>query len=172
MALFAIYRLSLVYMLNDLFHTVCYTIVSILALTTGNSVYLISTKAHGGCDLSAEDAYFSMALSITFAFVGSPCCPTLDFVIALWIIITFYTLLTLLFCIVAYYMYLGCLVFMFCLFCKDGCSFLHLFFISVRPIRIYHNKLDATFCILSNILKVDYCLLACLLLSRTSKDPG
>jgi hypothetical protein len=36
----------------------------------------------------------------TFAFVGGPCCPTLDFVIALWIMITVYTLLTSLFCIV------------------------------------------------------------------------
>jgi hypothetical protein len=29
-----------------------------------------------------------------FAFVGGPCCPTLDFVITCWIMITFYTLLT------------------------------------------------------------------------------
>jgi hypothetical protein len=31
-------------MLNDLSHTICYTVISILALTTGNRVYLISTK--------------------------------------------------------------------------------------------------------------------------------
>jgi hypothetical protein len=37
------YKLSLAYMLNDLFQTICYTVVSILALTTGNPVYLIST---------------------------------------------------------------------------------------------------------------------------------
>jgi hypothetical protein len=35
----------------------------------------------------------------TFAFVGGSCCPTLDFVIAFWITIAFYTLLTSLFCI-------------------------------------------------------------------------
>jgi hypothetical protein len=65
-------------MLNDLFHTLCYTVVSILALSTGNPVYLISTKVHGGCDRSAEDAYSSMAPDLTFAFVGGPCCLTLD----------------------------------------------------------------------------------------------
>jgi hypothetical protein len=72
--------------------------VSILALTTGNPVYLISTKAHGGCDRSAEDAYSSMALDPTFAFVGGPCCFKLNFLFALWIMITFYTLLTPIFC--------------------------------------------------------------------------
>jgi hypothetical protein len=71
----------------------------ILALTTGNPVYLISTKAHGRCDRSAEDAYASAAPDPTFACVGGPCCPALDFVIAFWIMITFYTLLTSLFCI-------------------------------------------------------------------------
>jgi hypothetical protein len=35
----------------------------------------------------------------TFAFVGGPCCPTLYFVIAFWITIALYTLLTLIFCI-------------------------------------------------------------------------
>jgi hypothetical protein len=35
----------------------------------------------------------------TFAFVGGPCCPTLDFVIAFWTMVSFYTLLTSLFCI-------------------------------------------------------------------------
>jgi hypothetical protein len=38
------YKLSLAHMLNYLFHTICYTVISILALTTGNPVYLISTK--------------------------------------------------------------------------------------------------------------------------------
>jgi hypothetical protein len=71
----------------------------ILALTTGNPVHLISTKAHGGCDRSAEDAYSSMAPDPNFAFVGGLCCLTLDFVFAIWILITFYTLLTSLFCI-------------------------------------------------------------------------
>jgi hypothetical protein len=36
----------------------------------------------------------------TFAFVGDPCCPTFNFVIAIWIMITFYSLLTSLFCII------------------------------------------------------------------------
>jgi hypothetical protein len=35
-----------------------------------------------------------------FAFVGGPCCLTPDFVFTFWIMITFYTLLTSLFCIV------------------------------------------------------------------------
>jgi hypothetical protein len=54
--------------------------------------------AHDGCDPSAEDAYFSEAPDPTFTFVGGPCCPTLDFVIAFWFTIAFYTLLTSLFC--------------------------------------------------------------------------
>jgi hypothetical protein len=53
---------------------------------------------HGGCDWSAGDAH-SAAPDPTFAFVGGPCCPTLDFVIAFRIMIAFYTLLTSLFCI-------------------------------------------------------------------------
>jgi hypothetical protein len=44
-------------------------------------------------------AVFSSSADPTFAFVGGPCCPTLDFVIAFWTMVTFYTLLTLLFCI-------------------------------------------------------------------------
>jgi hypothetical protein len=51
------------------------------------------------CERSAEDAYPSEAPDPTFAFVGGLCCPTLDFVIAFWIMITFYTLLTSLICI-------------------------------------------------------------------------
>jgi hypothetical protein len=43
-------------------------------------------------------AYSSKAPDPTFAFVRGPCCPTLDFVIAFWTIISFYTLLTSLFC--------------------------------------------------------------------------
>jgi hypothetical protein len=39
------YKLSLAHMLNDLFHALCLTVVSMLALTTGNPVYLISTLA-------------------------------------------------------------------------------------------------------------------------------
>jgi hypothetical protein len=74
-------------------------VISILTLTTGNSVYLIRLRAHGGCDRSAEDAYSSVEPDPTFAFVGGPCFPTLEFVIVFWIMITFYTLLTSLFCI-------------------------------------------------------------------------
>jgi hypothetical protein len=50
-------------------------------------------------DGSAEDAYSSMVPDPTFGFVGGPRCSTLDFVIviAFWIMITFYTLLTSLF---------------------------------------------------------------------------
>ena len=47
----------------------------------------IWSRAHGGCDRSAEDAYSSMAPDPTFAFVGGQWCPTLDFVIAFWIMI-------------------------------------------------------------------------------------
>jgi hypothetical protein len=50
--------------------------------------------AYGRCDWSAEDAYSSMTYDPTFAFLGSPCCSALDFVFALWITITFYTVLT------------------------------------------------------------------------------
>jgi hypothetical protein len=39
----------------------------------------------------------SAAPDPTFVFVGGPSCPTLDFVIAFWITIAFYTLLTSLF---------------------------------------------------------------------------
>jgi hypothetical protein len=56
--------------------------------------------SYGGCDRSTEDAYSSSAPDPTLAFVGGLCYPTLDFVIAFWIIIAFYTLLTSLFCIV------------------------------------------------------------------------
>jgi hypothetical protein len=56
-------------------------------------------RAHGGCDRSAEDAYSSQAPDPTFAFVGGPCWPTLDFVTASWIMIIFYTMLISLFCI-------------------------------------------------------------------------
>jgi hypothetical protein len=50
--------------------------------------------AHGGRDRLAEDAYFSMTPDPTFAFVGVYCCRTLDFVSAVWIMITFDTLST------------------------------------------------------------------------------
>jgi hypothetical protein len=47
-------------------------------------------RAHGECDYSAEDTYSSVAPDPTFAFVEGPCCPSLDFVISFWIMITFY----------------------------------------------------------------------------------
>jgi hypothetical protein len=56
-------------------------------------------RAHGGCDRSAEDAHSSLAPDPTFAFVGVPYCPTLDFVIVFWTMVTFYALLTSLFSI-------------------------------------------------------------------------
>jgi hypothetical protein len=56
-------------------------------------------RAHGWCHQSSEDAYFSAAPDPTFAFVGVPCCPALDFVFAFWIMITFYTMLMSLFCV-------------------------------------------------------------------------
>jgi hypothetical protein len=43
-------------MLNDLFHTLCKTVFSILALTTANPEYLISTKGSRRPWTSAEDA--------------------------------------------------------------------------------------------------------------------
>jgi hypothetical protein len=64
--------------------------------------------AHSGCDRSEEDAYSSAAPDPTFAFVGGLCCPTLDFVFAFWIMITFYTLLTSLFCISYFALFLFC----------------------------------------------------------------
>jgi hypothetical protein len=41
---FKILYLSLAHILNDLLHTICWIAISILALTTGNPVYLISPK--------------------------------------------------------------------------------------------------------------------------------
>jgi hypothetical protein len=38
------YKLSLVQMLDGLFHTICETVIPILALATGNPVYLNSTN--------------------------------------------------------------------------------------------------------------------------------
>jgi hypothetical protein len=37
-------KLSLAHVLNGLFHTFCWTVVSMLALATGNPVYLVSIK--------------------------------------------------------------------------------------------------------------------------------
>jgi hypothetical protein len=56
-------------------------------------------RAHSGYNWSAEDAYSSMATDPTLAFVGGSYYPALDFVCTVWIMITFYTMLTSLFCI-------------------------------------------------------------------------
>jgi hypothetical protein len=74
----------------------------LLKFDTLNLTSDIWNGAHGGCDQSAEDAYSSAAPDPTFAFVGGPCCLTLDFVNAFWITIAFYTLLTSLFCTCIY----------------------------------------------------------------------
>jgi hypothetical protein len=39
-------KLSLAYVLNGLFRAVCWTVISILALTTGGTVYLFSTMGN------------------------------------------------------------------------------------------------------------------------------
>jgi hypothetical protein len=44
MTLLAITNYHMAHMLNDSFHNICWTVVSTLALTMSNSVYLISTK--------------------------------------------------------------------------------------------------------------------------------
>jgi hypothetical protein len=48
---------------------------------------------------NVRNAYSSTTPDSTFAFIGGPCCPTLDFVIVFWIMITFYILWASLFCI-------------------------------------------------------------------------
>jgi hypothetical protein len=78
-----------------MFHILCKTVVSILALATGNPVYLISTKGARLCGRSAEDAYSSVAPDSTFAFVLGLYCPILDFVFVFLIMITLDTLLIL-----------------------------------------------------------------------------
>jgi hypothetical protein len=93
------YKLSLAYTLSDLFHTLCQTVVFILALTTGDPVYLISTRVHDWYYRSADEPYSSLAPDPSFAFVVGSCCLTLDFVFALWIMLTFDILLTSLFCL-------------------------------------------------------------------------
>jgi hypothetical protein len=68
-------------------------------ILTGLFRFEVGSGAHGGCDRSAEEAYSSAAPDPTFAFVGGPYCPTLDFIFTFWIMVTLSTL-TLLFCIV------------------------------------------------------------------------
>jgi hypothetical protein len=89
------YKLSLAHMLDDLFHSVYWTAIQYWLWRRVIPYTWFRLRAHGGRDRSAEDAYPSWAPDPTFAFDRGLCCPTLDFVIK----ITFYTLLTLLFCI-------------------------------------------------------------------------
>jgi hypothetical protein len=56
-------------------------------------------RACGWSDPLAKFACSSMTYDPIFVFVVDLCCPTLYFVLAFWMIITFDTLLTLLFCI-------------------------------------------------------------------------
>jgi hypothetical protein len=81
---------------------ICFILfVSILALTTGNPVYLISTKgtrrvwpvSRGCLLLHGTWCYY------TFAFIGGPCCPTLHFVFAVLDYDCVWHMLTSLFCI-------------------------------------------------------------------------
>jgi hypothetical protein len=90
------YKLSLAHMLNDLFHTLCWTVVSILALLTGNPVYLISTKdarrvwpVSRGCLLIHSTwSYLRLILLGVHVALHS----TVHFVV--WIMITFNLLFT------------------------------------------------------------------------------
>jgi hypothetical protein len=66
---------------------------------TGNLVYLISTKGARWVIPVTRGCLLLPDTSSYLRIVGGPCCPTFDFVYAFWIMITFYTLLTLLFCI-------------------------------------------------------------------------
>jgi hypothetical protein len=69
------YKLSLAHTLNDLFHTPCYAVVSILVLTTIILFTLVLPRAHEGCDRSAEHTYSLKASdSTSFTFITSgPC---------------------------------------------------------------------------------------------------
>jgi hypothetical protein len=93
-------KVSLVRVLNDFFHALCWTVVSILALTTSNPRYLISTKGAQRCGLFAEDTYSSVAPEHAFTFVRGSVLLCTRFVFAFWIMITFGALLTSLFYIV------------------------------------------------------------------------
>jgi hypothetical protein len=79
------YKLSLAHMLNDLVHSLCYTVISILALTTGNLVYLNSTKGARRVWPVSRECLLLLGtwFYLHFKIVRGPCCPTLDFV--LWL---------------------------------------------------------------------------------------
>jgi hypothetical protein len=66
--------------MSHMFHSLSYTVISILALRTGDPIYLISVRPP--CYRSSDDAYSSMVHvpGLTYSFVGGLCCPTLDFV--------------------------------------------------------------------------------------------
>jgi hypothetical protein len=69
------YNSSLAHMLNDLFPTLCFTVVSILDLTTANPYTQFRLRANDGCNRSAEDAYSSATPDPTFTFVRGPYFP-------------------------------------------------------------------------------------------------
>jgi hypothetical protein len=56
----------------------------------------------------------------TFNLIGGLCCPTLDFVFAFWSIITFYTVLASLFCILSKYEHVTGLVYAKCKYILKG----------------------------------------------------
>jgi hypothetical protein len=62
--------------------------ISILALVTGISVHLISTKRTGECQRSSEDAYFSMTHDPFFALLGSVLRYASLHICCFWIVIT------------------------------------------------------------------------------------
>jgi hypothetical protein len=84
-------------MLNNLFHALCYTVVCILALTTGNPVYLISTKGARWVWPVSRGCLFLLGTWSYLRIFRVRVAPTLDFVFTFWIMITFDTLLTSLF---------------------------------------------------------------------------
>jgi hypothetical protein len=102
------YKLSLAHMLNDLFHTICQTVISTLALTTGNPVHLISTKGVRRVWPVSRGCLLLPGIWSYLRIFRRSMLPYTRFVIAFWVIITFYTLLTSLVCIVMF-----CFVFCF-----------------------------------------------------------
>jgi hypothetical protein len=61
-----------------------------LFTSSGNPVYLILTMGTQRVWPLSRGCFILRVPDPTFAFVGGPCCPTLDFVIVVWIMITCY----------------------------------------------------------------------------------
>jgi hypothetical protein len=74
------------HMLN-MSYTGCITVIVLLALVTGNPVYLISTK--GSEQVWPVSRVCLLLHGIRCHLCICPCCPTLDLVVASWIMITF-----------------------------------------------------------------------------------